>query len=79
MRLSGGLALYAQHAVDRLDLVGGFAGACILADGGLDGGDRLAAGPGGQQEPALSSIGSEVVTDMHRLAWLSATEGSPSA
>jgi hypothetical protein len=33
MRLSGGLALTAQHAVDRHDSVRGFAGACLLAAG----------------------------------------------
>jgi hypothetical protein len=43
MRLSGSLAVSAQHSVDRLDPVGGFAGACVLADGGQDRGDRLAA------------------------------------
>ena len=51
MRLSGGLVLCAQHAIDRLDPVGGFPGACVLADGREDGGNWLAACLVGKQLP----------------------------
>jgi len=69
MGLSGRLALSAQHAVDRLDPVGGFAGACVLADGGQDGGDRLAARLVGDQLPcpvvlhALPQLGADSGAD----------------